>query len=202
MITNTTPSRLDRIKHRQAAAQAGVRGAALRTHGSEGSESDNHRRTRRAGKEAHRPPAQGHGDSDPQHTQPLEFDLMSHFDAAAEHALLTEFEEVLLAIGQVHGYADVDSAFLRNYYLPEGVDLFGDIKARADVKERIRAWLVDLVTFNWEAPAGQEHLAQRARTTFRMEVMGKLEDENGVPYPGVATRLLFEKAMGASSQEA
>lgn len=201
MIANTTPSRLDRIKHRQAAAQAGVRGAALRAHGVEGADPDAHRRNRRANKEAYRTPAPGHVDAEPKHVHPLEIDLMAHFDAAAEEALVTEFDEVLAAIGEVHGYEAEDAKFVRGYYLPVGVDLFVDLRARAEVKERIRSWMVDLVTFAWEARPEQEHLARRARSTFRMEVMGKLEDENGVPYPGVATRQLLEKATQTVSLE-
>ncbi|WP_137917057.1 hypothetical protein [Hydrogenophaga sp. 2FB] len=200
MSTITAPSRLDRIKHRQAAAQAGVRGAALRTHGTDVVTDDRRRKTRRPAASA----VEGLTGADKETStfasaDSLEVDLMSHFDAAAEHALRKEFDETLFAIGQVHGYKQEDSDFVRNHHLPEGVDLFEDLTARTSVKERIRSWLVDLVVFDWVAPADLEHLARRARSTFRMDVMGMLEDENGTPYPGVATRQFIEKAKRSST---
>ncbi len=185
-MNTTTHSRLDRIKRRQAAALDGTyrRASAV---------------------VATRPPGPDDGDgADPVLNEigtageSNLIDVIAILDDESAEALRSDFTAYLGAIAEMYGYTPENKTFISDLTLPDGIDLVGDPQARAAVRERIRAWQVDLISNNWVAPTGHEDLEHRARTTFRQVVMGKTTDENGRPYPGVAAREFIESARASS----
>jgi len=198
-MDTTTPSRIDRIKRRQAAALAGSQRAAetplmdgmkapRKEVASKGSAHDAPLRQAAPSKDDH----VGVADTD-------NLDMVSHIDVLGSEELRADFVEYLEAIASVHSYGETDRKFISDYFMPAGIDLVGDPIARRNLKDRIRGWQVDLITFGWVPPQGKERLEHRARTTFRQEVMGMEVDENGMPYPGVAAKHFIQAAKRSSS---
>lgn len=185
-MNTATHSRLDRIKRRQAAALDGTyrRSAAV------------------AAPRTAEPEGNGASESQPGELEIAgglhAIDAIAILDDESADALRGDFDAYLGAVAQMYAYTAENKAFISDLTMPPGVDLVGDPQARAAVRERIRAWQVDLIANNWAAPVGNEDLEYRARTTFRQVVMGMTTDENGRPYPGVAARDFIENARVTS----
>lgn len=176
MTTATTPSRIDRIKRRQAAAAAG------------------HTRTATA-------PAVDR--SLAAETVPLVdaptpinqevsgeslnalFGGLGASDAYRALLLKQEFLETLDAVAVLHKYEEEDKEFVKSFLLRPGVDLATNQQARDCLAEHIRSWHIDLIAMGWVPMVGQEMLRHRAMSTFRRAAMGMIRDENGELYAGV-----------------
>lgn len=204
VMDTTTPSRIDRIKRRQAAALAGSQRAA-ESPAADTTTSPRKERSSTASapvpvpvKPQQMPTAPskddhvGIADTD-------SLDMISHIDVLGAEELRADFVDYLDAIANVHSYGETDKKFISDYFMPTGIDLVGDPVARRNLKDRIRGWQVDLITFGWVPPPGKERMEHRARTTFRQEVMGMEVDENGIPYPGVAAKQFIQAAKRSSS---
>lgn len=210
-MDTSTPSRIDRIKRRQAAAASGT----LKREPCE----PFHRQGVTGGHSVPVPPkACAAGGQDHQVKAPglnvtpevqsaesaldqRPIDMAVVIDVLGAEELRADFQTYLDAIAAVHRYRQEDRDLIERYFLPAGIDLVGDPVARAQVLSRIRGWHVDLIALGWSAPGGQEHLEYKARTTFRQVVMGKVEDENGTPYPGMAARDFIESARVTSARK-
>lgn len=176
MTTATTPSRIDRIKRRQAAAAAGrTRSVAApeTTHAS-----------------VAEPPMPKDGlapikqEASGESLNAL-FGGLGVSDGYRALLLKQEFLETLEAVAVLHRYEEEDKEFVKNFLLRPGVDLATNQQARDCLAEHIRGWHIDLISMGWVPQEGQEMLRHRAMSTFRRAAMGLVRDENGELYAGV-----------------